>query len=115
MDVTTNLKLKKKIAMQREYTLRSVDNGIAEIDVRTAVLTPIQDPREEGQLIKRTPSGSFRLDMAQGRLLERIMKLDNKVVGFEGPHTALRVVGTRQESLGSEEKAAARPQPNRVK
>lgn len=107
--VMTELKLKRPISMQREYTLRSVENGVAEIGVRTSVLTPIEDPREQGQLIQRIQSGSFRLDIAQGQLRERVMKLDNKVVGFEGPHTALRVVGTRQESLGSAEKTAARP------
>jgi hypothetical protein len=109
VDVLTDMKLTKKISMQREYTLLAVDQGVAEIDVRTTVLTPIQDPLEEGQLIQRTPSGSFRLHIEQGRLLERMMKIDNKVVGFQGPQTALRVVGTRQENLGSEEKTAAGP------
>jgi hypothetical protein len=109
VDVVTPSKLPKKVSLQRTYTLRAVDQGIAEIDVRTSVLTPIQDPLEEGQLIQRTPAGTLRIDLAQGRLLERVMKIDNKVVGFQGPQTALHVVGTRQESLGSEEKAAARP------
>ncbi|MBL8848043.1 MAG: hypothetical protein JNG89_00075 [Planctomycetaceae bacterium] len=107
VEVQTQAKLPRTISLQRLYTLRAIDNGIAEIDIRTNVLTPLQDPMEEGQLIQRTPSGTLRFDIARGRMLERIMKLDNKVVGWQGPQTTLHVVRTLQESLGSEEKAAA--------
>ena len=79
------------------------------------MLTPIQDPLEEGQLIQRTPSGSLRLNVAQGRMLERVMKLDNQVVGFQGAQSALHVVGMRQESLQSAEQAAVRPSGQSVK
>jgi len=109
VDVITAAKLPKTVSLQRTYLLRSIDNGVAEIDIKTAVLTPVQDPLEEGQLIQRTPSGTLRMSIAQGRMLERIMKLDNKVVGFQGAQSALHVLGVRQESLESTEKAASRP------
>jgi hypothetical protein len=115
VDVLTASQLPKSISLQRTYTLRSVDNGVAEIDVKTAVITPIEDPLEEGQLIQRTPSGTLRLNIAEGRMLERIMKLDNKVVGFQGAQSAMRVTGTRQESLESSEKSAVRPAGQVVK
>jgi hypothetical protein len=35
------------------------------------------------------------------------MKIDQRVVGFQGPQTSLQVTGTRNESLASEEKVAA--------
>lgn len=108
VDITTSAKLPKTIALQRVYTLRAVTNGIAEIAVQTSVITPLQDPLEEGQLIQRTPSGVLRFDIARGRMLERVMKLDNKVIGWQGPQTVLHVVRTLQESLGSDEKTAAR-------
>lgn len=109
VDIITAAKIPKTIAMQRTYTLKSVEQGVAEIDVLTSVLTPLQDPLEEGQLIQRTPSGTLRLDIAQGRLLERVMRLDNKVVGFQGAQSVVHVVGVRQESLDSAEKTAAVP------
>jgi len=115
VEVLTSAKLPKSISLQRTYTLKSVNNGIAEIDVKTSVLTPIDDPLEEGQLIQRTPSGTLRLNIAQGRMLERVMKLDNQVVGFQGAQSVLHVVGTRQESLESAEKAAAAPTGQSVK
>jgi hypothetical protein len=115
VEVITSAKLPKTISLQRTYTLKSVKNGIAEIDVKTSVLTPIQDPLEEGQLIQRTPSGSLRLNIAEGRLLERVMKIDNQVVGFQGAQSALHVVGMRQESLESAVKAAAVPAGPAVK
>ncbi|MFO1095969.1 MAG: DUF6263 family protein [Planctomycetaceae bacterium] len=107
--VVTDGKLPKRISLQRTYTLKAVSNGIAEIEVQTGVLTPLQDPQEEGQLVEQTPSGTVRLDIAQGRVLERLMQLDNKVVGFKGPQTAIRVVRVHQESLSSGEKSAALP------
>lgn len=109
VDIVTSAKLPKTVAMQRTYTLKSVANGVAEIDVKSAVLTPIQDPLEEGQLIQRTPNGTLRLNIAQGRMLERVMRIDNKVVGFQGAQSALHVIGVREESLESAEKAAALP------
>lgn len=113
--VITESKLPKRISLQRTYTLKSVTNGIAEIEIQTGVLTPVQDPLEEGQLIEQTPAGKVRLDIAQGRLLERLMQLDNKVVGFKGPQTAIHVVRIHQESLGSSNKSAALPTAEAVK
>lgn len=115
VDIVTSAKIPKSISMQRTYTLESVEQGIAEIAVMTSILTPIQDPLEEGQLIQRVPSGTLRLDIAQGRLLERVMRLDNKVVGFQGAQSVLHVLGVRQESLGSAEKTATAPAGRVVK
>ena len=89
--------LKKSVSMQRLYTLKSVENGKATIDVRTIVLSPIRDPLEEGQLVQRTPSGTVIFDIAGGKLLSREMKIDKRVVGFQGPQTSLQVRGTRNE------------------
>jgi hypothetical protein len=100
--------LKKSVALQRLYTLKSVTDGKATIDVRTIILSPIRDPLEEGQLIQRTPSGTVVLDIAAGRLLSRELKIDKRVVGFQGPQTSLQVTGTRNESLASEERVATR-------
>lgn len=113
VDILSAANLPKQISMQRAYTLRAITGGVAEIEVQVSVLTPLEDPLEEGQLIQRTSSGTVRIDVVQGRLLERVLELDNKVVGFKGPQTAVRVVGTRQESLGSSARTASRPAETR--
>lgn len=100
--------LKKKVSMQRLLTLKSVEKGRAVIDVRTLILSPIRDPLEEGQLIQRTPSGTITMDIETGKIISREMKIDKRVVGFQGPQTSLQVIGTRNESLAAEERAAGR-------
>lgn len=114
VQILANQNLKKTISMQRLLTLKSVENGRAVIDVRTLILSPIRDPIEEGQLIQRTPSGTITLDIESGRLLSREMKIDKRVVGFQGPQTSLQVVGTRNESLAAEERAVDRRESAQV-
>jgi hypothetical protein len=94
---------KKPIQMQRLYTLRSVEDGIATIDEQTFVLTPIRDPELEGQLIQRTPAGTCTVDLERGLLVKRELKIDKRVVGFQGPNTALHVQGTREDRYVPEE------------
>ena len=108
VEIIANQTLKKKVSMQRLLTLKSVENGRAVIDVRTLVLSPIRDPIEEGQLIQRTPSGTITLDIESGKLLSREMKIDKRVVGFQGPQTSLQIIGVRNKSLAAEERAARR-------
>lgn len=86
---------KRPVTLQRKFTLLSVEKGIAKVDERTFVLTPPRDAKEEAQLLKRTPIGTFTIDIEQGRLLQRELKIDNRVVGFQGPQTEMKVVGTR--------------------
>ena len=114
VQILANQNLKKTVSMQRLLTLKSVEDGRAVIDVRTLILSPIRDPIEEGQLIQRTPSGTITLDIESGRLLSREMKIDKRVVGFQGPQTSLQVVGTRNESLAAEERAADRRESAQV-
>jgi hypothetical protein len=86
---------KRPVTLQRKFTLLSVEKGIATVDERTFVLTPPRDAKEEAQLLKRTPIGTFTIDVEQGRLLQRELKIDSRVVGFQGPQTEMKVVGTR--------------------
>jgi hypothetical protein len=86
---------KRPVTIQRKFTLLSVENGIATVDERTFVLTPPDDPKEEAQLLQRTPGGTFTIDIENGRLIQRELKIDNRVVGFQGPQTEMKVVGTR--------------------
>jgi hypothetical protein len=98
---------KRPVTLQRKFTLLSVESGIATIDERTFVLTPPRDPMEEAQLLKRTPIGTFTIDIEKGRLIQRELKIDNRVVGFQGPQTEMKVVGTRIDRYLPEAQTAA--------
>lgn len=98
---------KRPVTIQRKFTLLSVENGIATVDERTFVLTQPLDPKEEAQLLQRTPSGTFTLNLEQGRLIERNLKIDSRVVGFQGLQTEMKVVGTRVDRYLPPEQTAA--------
>lgn len=85
MDVPLNLPnspLKQAVKVQRRYFLRSVSDGVATITVKTKVLTPLNDPELELQLIRRQPQGSMQVDLNRGLLISRTLTQDNEVVNF---------------------------------
>lgn len=93
-------RLKKRIKLERVYSLEAVEDGQATIAVRTVVLTPIRDAFLQGQLIQMTTHGTARLDLESGLLVDYSVTLDNTVVGFSGsPQSSLSVVVSRRESL----------------
>ena len=57
----------KEVKTQQKFTLLKVDDGIAQIEVETQILTPIHDPMIEAQLIQRASSGIVRFDIQRGR------------------------------------------------
>jgi hypothetical protein len=106
--VLEDSKLRRPVRLQRRYTLTSVTEGIAEIDLETIVLTPVTDPAEEAQLIQRTPSGMLKLDLDQGVIVSKSTRLDKQVVGFSGPGSKLKVLRLYSETLEATEEAAQR-------
>jgi hypothetical protein len=97
----------KKIKTLETFTLKSVKNGVATIGVTTQILTPIDDPGIEAQLIQRESSGSVRFDIAAGRMIGQQVDIDKKVLRFRGEASSLQYK-TRftEELLPNEAKAA---------
>jgi len=93
--------LSKPVILRRTYTLQSVSGDLATIALRTSVLTLIQDPRLQSQLIQRKPRGTIVFDMKQGRIVSRELQLDHLVVGFSGSDSKMRAVSHRVERLTS--------------
>lgn len=77
--------LRQDFRIQRRYFLRSVDKGVATIDLKTKVLTPVNDPQFELQLHRRQPTGEIRIDLNRGILLSRTLTQKAQVVNFSGP------------------------------
>jgi hypothetical protein len=99
--------LKKRIKLERVYSLELVEDGQATIAVRTVVLSPVRDAFQQGELMLRTSHGTVRLDLERGLLVDRSLTLENTVVGFQGPQSSLTVAGTHQDALVSPDDVAA--------
>lgn len=82
VNVDPNVQLKKVIKMQRRYYLKSVEDGIATIQLRTVVLTPVQEPAQLMQLLRRQPQGTIKLDLDRGILISKSLAQQNQVQNF---------------------------------
>ena len=74
----------KKVQTQQQYRLEKVEAGVATIAVATQVLTPINDPKLQSQLVQRLQKGTIKFDVDSGRLLHKQLDIDQEVFGFSG-------------------------------
>lgn len=112
-DITVTLPSKtvRKIKARQVYRLESVDNGIATIHLETQVLTPLNDPVIESQLVQSKASGTVKFDIAAGRIVEQQSDVDEHVHGFSGPASNMHYVTRFTEKLLPDtSKAAVYPQ-----
>lgn len=89
----------KRIKIRKTYTLEKVQTGVATIDVRTQVLTPVDDPKIESQMVQQLTNGSIRFDVDGGRLLSKQMDWDETVVGFNGADSQLKYLARITEEI----------------
>ncbi|NMC19243.1 MAG: hypothetical protein GYA33_02385, partial [Thermogutta sp.] len=99
----------KRIKVQQKFTLESVKSGLAEIGLKTVVLTPIDDPLVEVQLIQRINEGKVRFDIEAGRIVSQEMNLERSVVGFQGETSRLHYATRFEEEFVPGSFTAARP------
>ncbi len=90
--------LTKPIRMQRVYQLKSVDNGIATLSLKTEILTGARTPKDEVSLVQRKFVGTLTIDIDKGRLTGRDLSIDGSVVGYDGPMSAMKVKMTHQDA-----------------
>jgi hypothetical protein len=99
--------LRMPVKLQRVYTLKSVENGIATLALRTEVLTPKRTPKQDVELIQRQFSGTITIDIANGRYLGRDLELEGHVVGYDGPMSAMSVTMTQKDACAPQPSASA--------
>jgi Family of unknown function (DUF6263) len=87
----------KPVQVRQRYTLEKVETGVATIVVKTQVLTPVNDPKLESQLIQRLQSGTVKFDIEAGRIIQRQMDLDETVLGFSGPESSMQYLARYSE------------------
>lgn len=112
IDVTLKNGQFKTIKTRQRFSLEDVRDGVATIGIETQILTPINDPAVEAQLIQREVAGTVRFDIEQGRVLSQQTDLDKRVLGFSGEASAMHYL-TRftEELLPPAEQTARQPSP----
>lgn len=98
----------KVIKTRQHYTLEKVVHGVATISVATQVLTPVNNPVIQSQLVQRLTEGNIRFDLDAGRVLSKQLDLDERVLGFHGADSSVHFVGrfTEEYQPGTPKTAA---------
>ncbi len=87
----------RRIRAMQSFKLESVKTGVATISMSTQIMTPIQDPAIEAQVLQYETSGSVRFDIDRGQILGRQIDVDKSVVGFRGEASSIRYIGRSTE------------------
>jgi hypothetical protein len=93
----------KSIQTRRHHKLTAVKEGIATIEVKYQVLSPM-DAHIEAQLVQRLMDGEVKFDIGAGRVVSQQMDIDKRILGFAGPTSSMHYVMRMKEKL-------ERPQP----
>ncbi len=99
----------KKINIRKNYELQKVQTGVATISVKTEVLTPVNDPRIESQLVQQLTAGTIKFDVDAGRIMSKEMNWDETVVGFNGADSMMKYLARFTEELLPAERTASKP------
>jgi hypothetical protein len=90
---------RKKVKLLQKFTLEDVKTGVATIRVSNQIITPINDPAMEVQLIQRESAGKLKFDIEAGRLLSQQIDADKRVVGFRGDASSMHYLNRFSEKL----------------
>ncbi|MDP6444916.1 MAG: hypothetical protein QGG36_28005 [Pirellulaceae bacterium] len=119
----------KRIKTRQKYVLEKVVAGLATIRVTTQVLTPINSPRIEAQLIQQLNNGIVKFDIDRGRVISQRYDWDEQAIGFSGADSAMDYLARYEETMLADDagdnaankpadkpaaKTAAKPQPTDV-
>jgi hypothetical protein len=89
----------KKVKTRQQFTLESVKTGVATIQVATQILTPIDDPALESQLIQCESRGTVRFDIDAGRVIAQQMDVDKHLVGYPNSASSFHYLTRFTEKL----------------
>lgn len=105
----------KKIQTQQQYKLEKVEAGVATISVVTQVLTPVNDPKLQSQMVQRLQNGTIKFDVDAGRLLHKQFDIDQQVFGFSGPESHMQYLARFTEESVNEETASKKTSADSTK
>jgi hypothetical protein len=99
----------KRVKLRQQYTLEKVQTGVATIQLTTQVITPLNDPALQAQLIQRIKKGVIKFDVDAGRILSQQMDTDEMVIGFNGADSNMKYLSRLTEEVVREESLARQP------
>jgi hypothetical protein len=97
--VRPNMGSFRTIKARQTFELEEVETGVATIRVSTQILTPIDDPAVEWQVVQHEKRGTVRFDIGAGRILSQHLEVDRRVVGFRGETSSLHYATQFDEEL----------------
>lgn len=97
----------KVVKTRKVFTLEKVSAGVATISVATQVLTPVNDPKVEAQLIQHVTKGFVKFDIDAGRVISRQLDWNDTVLGFDGPESSMSYIARFTEEILSSEPRTA--------
>ena len=100
--------LKQGVKLRREYRLLKLNGSQAEIELKTACLTPLRDPMIEMQIAGRLLSGKIVFDHQLGQIVSREMNVESQVLNGAGAKTVVNTVMSQTERLIPNPKLANR-------
>jgi hypothetical protein len=104
----------KRIKTRELFTLEKFQAGVATISLKTQLLTPVNEPEIQSQLVQRIKRGEIKFDVDAGHILSQQMDVDETVIGFNGPDSIMKYLSRlTEESAGQETVAAGPAQPVR--
>jgi hypothetical protein len=87
----------RRIRAMQSFKLQSVQTGVATISMSTQIMTPLNDPAIEAQVLQYETTGSVRFDVERGQILGRQLDVDKSVVGFRGEASSIHYIGRSTE------------------
>lgn len=81
------------------YQLVKVTDGNAYITFRTEILTPVDSPKIESQIMQQKTKGYLVFDIAKGRVIRKDIEWNEKVQGFEGDESFLEYIAKMSETI----------------
>ncbi len=101
----------KRVKLRQQYTLEKVETGVATIQVTSQILTPLNDPALQSQLVQRIKKGVIKFDIDAGRIISQQMDSDEMVIGFNGPESNMKYLSRLTEDAAQQETVASKPKP----
>ncbi len=103
----------QKVKTRQLYTLEKVQTGVATIEVKTEVLTPINDPKIQSQIMQQLTEGTIKFDIDAGRILSKQIDWNEDVVAFHGPESKMKYLARFTEELLPAASSTARKPGNK--
>lgn len=107
VDVTLQPAGIKRVDTRQKFTLRAVAGNLATIELDPQILTPVDDPKIQAQLIQRMGKGTIEFDLARGRVVREQLDVDQRILGINGQGSMMHYVARYTEQLLPDEPETA--------